>query len=80
MKLYVAMYDDFTIGDPGTHVLGIYDTKEAAEKRADEYFKEYIKSDDCGPLGNTWVIECDLNKKWPGSAIEAAYMEEEKNG
>ena len=69
--LYTAWYEDFTIGDPGTHLLGVYDSKEAAEKRVTDFTNKWIKSDEKGPLGEAWVSETILNENQPGNAEEA---------
>ena len=75
-KLYTAWYEDFTIGNPGTHLLGIYDSKEAAEKRVANYTNDWIKSDKEGPLGEAWVCEMTLNEDCPGNPAEAWEMKE----
>lgn len=76
-KLYAAWYEDFTIGNPGIHLLGIYDSKEAAEKRATDYKNRWIKSDSKGSLGEVWVCEMTLNEDCPGNPEEAWIMREE---
>ncbi len=74
MKLYMAMWTDYITGGKGA-LLGIYDNKEAAEKRAEEFSKKYIDSDKEGPLGNAYVSEITLNEDVPGCVGEAYDME-----
>ena len=76
MKLHVAIYTDYTTNDTGDHILGIYDTKEKAEKRAKEYSESWIKEDDDGPLGKTYVMETTINEQIPGCPEEAYSMED----
>lgn len=74
-KVYIAMWDDYTIsGDGG--LLGVYDNKDAAKKRAKEFSDNYISSDEKGPLGTAYVMECNLNEKIPGCPNEAYEMDE----
>lgn len=73
-KVYIVMWDDYTIsGDGG--LLGVYDNKDAAEKRAKEFSDNYIGSDEEGPLGVAYVVEYSLNEKIPGCPAEAYEME-----
>lgn len=75
MKVYVVEFTDLTIaGESG--ILGIYDNFESAQKRADDYSKRFIRSDEKGPLGKTEVIVYEVNQAVAGCAGEAMSMEE----
>lgn len=73
MKIYIVYFEDFTISGQ-TGILGVYDSKDLAEKRAKDFAEYYIKSDSKGPLGETWVMEHELNKSIIGCAEEAFRM------
>ena len=76
MKVYVVEFEDYTISEE-SGILGIYDNFESAQKRADDYSKRFIRSDEKGPLGKTEVIVYEVNQAVPGCAGEAMSMEEE---
>lgn len=75
MKIYVVYFEDFTISGP-TGILGVYNSKDLAEKRAKDFALHYIRSDSRGPLGETWVTEHELNKPIIGCAEEAFEKED----
>ena len=70
MIIYVVYFEDFTISGQ-TGILGVYDSKDLAEKRAKDFAEHYIRSDSEGPLGETWVTEHELNKSIIGCLEEA---------
>ena len=74
--VYVVEFIDYTIAG-GSCILGIYDNKDDAQKRADIFTKTYIKSDKKGPLGKAEVIAYKLNEAVPGNAGEAYNFSEE---
>lgn len=74
MKVYVVEFEDYTISEE-SGILGIYDNFEDAQKRADDFTKHFIKSDEKGPLGKVEVIVYDMNQAVPGCAGEAMSME-----
>lgn len=75
MEIYVVKYEDFTIGNE-SGLLGIYDNMADAQKRADNFSKNYIRSDARGPLGEARVVVYNMNEACPGCAAEAYEMEE----
>ena len=79
MKVYIVEFEDFTIGNNGG-ILGVYDNFEDAQKRADEFSKRFIRSDEKGPLGKAEVFVCDMNQPVVCCAAEAYSQEEIENG
>lgn len=70
MKVYVVEFEDYTISEE-SGILGIYDNFEDAQKRADDFTKQFIKSDEKGPLGKVEVIVYDMNQAVVCCAAEA---------
>lgn len=75
MKIYVVYFEDFTIGGQ-TGILGVYNSKDLAEKRTKDFTLHYIRCDSRGPLGEAWVTEHELNKPIVGCVEEAFGMED----
>lgn len=60
MTIYIVQYHDNSWGaqESSDEILGVYDSEEAANKRADEFESNYAASDD-----TVSVVAYELNEK-----------------
>lgn len=75
--VYIVNFVDYTISGSDC-ILGVYDNKEDAQKRANDFTKSYIRSDDRGPLGKAEVVAYVINEAVPGNAAESYDFSKEK--